>query len=108
MMRCARAVSSHRLGSSASVFSSARRAFALSMSKVPPQQSDRPIDVFDDALSFRAHDAFRLWHFPPMALFAYGTFRLSRIARFWLRNSLHVAAVHDLRNIALFRSALAR
>ena len=43
-----------------------------------------------------------------MALSAYGTFRLSRIARFWLRNSLHVAAVHDLRNIALFRGVLAR
>jgi hypothetical protein len=65
MMRCARAVSSHRLGSSASVFSSASRAFALSKSKVPPQQSDRPLDVFNDTLNFRAHDAFRLWHLPP-------------------------------------------
>jgi len=41
--RCARAASFHRPGSSACRFSSARRARALSKSKMPPQQPDRPL-----------------------------------------------------------------
>jgi hypothetical protein len=56
MMRWARAVSFQRLGSSACLFSSASCAFALSKSKVPPQQPDRLLDVVDHPLSFRAHD----------------------------------------------------
>ena len=44
-----------RLGSSACLFSSARRLRALSKSKMPPQQPDRLLDVFDDALGFGAH-----------------------------------------------------
>jgi hypothetical protein len=55
MMRCARAVSFHRLGSSACWFSSASRALALSKSKVPPQQPNRLLDGLDHALNFRAH-----------------------------------------------------
>jgi hypothetical protein len=55
MMRWARAVSFQRLGSSACVFSSASRAFALSKSKVPPQQPDRLLDVGNDVLCFGAH-----------------------------------------------------
>jgi hypothetical protein len=43
------------LGSSAAAFSSARRAFALSQSKMPPQQADSLLDLFDDGLDFGAH-----------------------------------------------------
>jgi hypothetical protein len=56
MMRWARAVSFQRLGSSACLFSSASCAFALSKSKVPPQQAYGLLDVVDDALGFRAHE----------------------------------------------------
>jgi hypothetical protein len=55
MTRWARCVSFQRLGSSAWAFSSARRALALSKSKMPPQQSDRPLDVFDELFGFGAH-----------------------------------------------------
>jgi hypothetical protein len=55
MMRWARAVSFQRLGSSACLFSSASCAFALSKSKVPPQQPDGLLDVIDHTLNFSAH-----------------------------------------------------
>jgi hypothetical protein len=51
----ARAESFHRSGSSASVFSSARRRVASSTSKVPPQQFQRLLDLGDDGLRFGAH-----------------------------------------------------
>jgi hypothetical protein len=35
--------------------SSARRARALSKSKMPPQQRDGLLDLVDDILDFRAH-----------------------------------------------------
>ena len=57
--RWARAVSFQSVGSSACAFSSARRALALSKSKMPPQQSDRPLDVLDQLFGFGAHDYFR-------------------------------------------------
>jgi hypothetical protein len=59
MTRWARAWSFHRSGSSACLFSSASRARALSKSKMPPQQSDGPLDVFGNRLNFRAHDSTR-------------------------------------------------
>src|SRR5262249_5915827 len=57
--RCAFCGSSQSFGSSASLFSSARRARALSTSKMPPQQPDRLLDLIDQLLDFRAHDMFR-------------------------------------------------
>jgi hypothetical protein len=55
-MRLARCGSFQRLGSSACEFSSASRARALSTSKMPPQQSERLLDLLDDGRDFRAHD----------------------------------------------------
>src|SRR5262249_56202886 len=52
---CARCWSFESVGSSACLLSSARRARALSKSKMPPQQSDRLLDLVDDILNFRAH-----------------------------------------------------
>src|SRR6185437_3499877 len=46
----------HRLGSSNSLFSSARRRVAVSTSKMPPQQPQRLLDFVDQALDFGAHD----------------------------------------------------
>jgi hypothetical protein len=37
------------------LLSSLSRARALSTSKMPPQQSDRLLDLVDDILDFRAH-----------------------------------------------------
>jgi hypothetical protein len=37
------------------LFNSAKRARALSKSKVPPQQPDRLLDLLDETLNFRAH-----------------------------------------------------
>src|SRR5580693_9514659 len=53
--RLARGGSFQRLGSSACRFSSARRARALSTSKMPPQQACGLLDLLDDGLDFRAH-----------------------------------------------------
>jgi hypothetical protein len=39
------------------LFSSARRRVAVSTSKMPPQQPDRLLDVFNQIVSFRAHKA---------------------------------------------------
>jgi hypothetical protein len=50
------AVSFQSVESSASAFSSASRAFDLSKSKMPPQQSYRPLDVFDHRFDFAAHN----------------------------------------------------
>src|SRR5882724_8341579 len=44
-----------RLGSSASLFSSASRAVDSSTSKMPPQQPDRLLDLFNEAFDFGAH-----------------------------------------------------
>ena len=44
-----------KVGSSACALSSARRALAVSKSKMPPQQPNRPLDVFDQFLGFGAH-----------------------------------------------------
>ena len=46
-------------GSSASLFSSARRRCAVSTSKMPPQQRHRLLDLFDKFLGFRAHLQFQ-------------------------------------------------
>jgi hypothetical protein len=59
MVRCARAVSFQKLGSSACLFSSASRACDASTSKMPPQQPDRPLDVLDNLFRFGAHESFR-------------------------------------------------
>jgi hypothetical protein len=56
MARCALPLSFQKLGSSACLFSSARRACALSTSKMPPQQPQRPLDLFDGFFGFGAHD----------------------------------------------------
>src|SRR5665647_2272235 len=55
MVRCALAWSFQKAGSSANLFSSARRRVAVSTSKMPPQQPDRLLDVFNQVVSFRAH-----------------------------------------------------
>jgi hypothetical protein len=55
MVRCAVAWSFQNVGSSAALFSSARRRVAVSTSKMPPQQPDRLLDVFNECLSFGAH-----------------------------------------------------
>jgi hypothetical protein len=55
MVRWARLESFQKLGSSASLFSSARRRCAASTSKMPPQQSHGLLDVIDQILGFRAH-----------------------------------------------------
>jgi hypothetical protein len=46
------------------LFSSASRAVDVSTSKMPPQQSDRLLDLFNQPLDFGAHDisGFR-WQF---------------------------------------------
>jgi hypothetical protein len=61
MVRCALDWSFQNEGSSAALFSSARRRVAVSTSKMPPQQAHRLLDFIDEILSFRAHDcpAFR-------------------------------------------------
>src|SRR5712692_8011803 len=51
-----------RLGSSASLFSSARRAVDASTSKMPPQQPDRLLDLFNEAFDFSAHGFSDLRH----------------------------------------------
>jgi hypothetical protein len=76
MVRCALAGSFQKLGSSADLFSSARRRVAVSTSKMPPQQPDRLLDVFNKVLCFGAH-------------------RLHSPAK-----GLHVAAKPRFRNIA--------
>jgi hypothetical protein len=48
------------VGSSASLFSSARRAVEASTSKMPPQQPDRLLDLFYKAFDFSAHNLFCL------------------------------------------------
>jgi hypothetical protein len=55
MARWALALSFQKLGSSACLFSSASRAVALSTSKMPPQQSERPLNLFDSFFGFGAH-----------------------------------------------------
>jgi hypothetical protein len=55
MVRCALAWSFQKDGSSVALFNSARRRVAVSTSKMPPQQSNGPPDVFDEALGFGAH-----------------------------------------------------
>jgi hypothetical protein len=55
MTRLARCGSFHSAGSSASRFSSASCARALSTSKMPPQQPGRLLDFADDRLDFGAH-----------------------------------------------------
>src|SRR4051794_41778110 len=52
---CAFCGSFQRLGSSASWFSSASRAVDCSTSKMPPQQPDRLLDLFDEFFDFGAH-----------------------------------------------------
>jgi hypothetical protein len=51
----ARAGEFQRFGSSAAAFSSARRLLARSQSKMPPQQADRLLDLFDGFLDLRSH-----------------------------------------------------
>jgi len=59
MVRWAVAESFQNAGSSAALFSSASRRVAVSTSKMPPQQSERLLDVIDEGLNFRAHGLFR-------------------------------------------------
>jgi hypothetical protein len=42
------------------LFSSASRAVDVSTSKMPPQQPDRLLDLFDKSLDFRAHAWFHV------------------------------------------------
>jgi hypothetical protein len=51
----ARPASFQKLGFSASRLSSASLICATSKSKIPPQQSDRLLDLFDDGFDFSAH-----------------------------------------------------
>jgi hypothetical protein len=48
MVRCALLASFQNEGSSAALFSSASRRVAVSTSKMPPQQSHRLLDLFDE------------------------------------------------------------
>jgi hypothetical protein len=57
MVRCALLWSLQNAGSSAALFSSARRRVAVSTSKMPPQQLQRLLDLFDEILGFRAHNS---------------------------------------------------
>jgi hypothetical protein len=57
-----------RLGSSASLFSSARRAVDASTSKMPPQQPDRLLDLFNEAFDFGAHGLSDLRDNPPYSI----------------------------------------
>src|SRR3954468_20093817 len=59
---CAFCGSFQRLGSSASLFSSARRAVDCSTSKMPPQQPDRLLDLFNESFDFSAHGFSDLRH----------------------------------------------
>ena len=52
---CAAAASFHSVGSSARLFSSARRASATSQSKMPPQQRDRLLDLVVQGVGFGGH-----------------------------------------------------
>jgi hypothetical protein len=45
-------------GSSALAFSSSRRRVDFSQSKMPPQQGERLLDLFDGALNFGAHGGY--------------------------------------------------
>ena len=54
---CAAAASFHSAGSSARLFSSARRASATSQSKMPPQQRDGLLDLFVQGVGFGGHGA---------------------------------------------------
>jgi hypothetical protein len=56
MIFCAASASFQRFGSSALAFSSARRRWALSQSKMPPQQPDRLLGFVYEVLDFGAHD----------------------------------------------------
>ena len=50
------------VGSSALAFSSARRRWAVSQSKMPPQQSQGLLHFIDNAGNFGAHDStFQVW-----------------------------------------------
>jgi hypothetical protein len=62
MSFCARCGLSQSAGFSAIAFSSPRRAFALSQSKMPPQQRKRLFDLVDHGEGFRAHGRFpNIW-----------------------------------------------
>jgi hypothetical protein len=52
---CAASALSQKLGSSDLAFSSARRRVEFSTSKMPPQQSHRLLDLFDERFRFGAH-----------------------------------------------------
>jgi hypothetical protein len=55
MTFCAASVSFQRVGSSAWLFSSARRRWAVFQSKMPPQQPDRLLGFLYEVLDFGAH-----------------------------------------------------
>jgi hypothetical protein len=55
MIFCAASELFQRFGSSAWAFSSARRFWAVSQSKMPPQQSDRLLGGFGERFDFGAH-----------------------------------------------------
>jgi hypothetical protein len=55
MIFCAASPSFQSFGSSALAFSSARRRWALSQSKMPPQQPDRLPGLVQEMFDFRAH-----------------------------------------------------
>jgi hypothetical protein len=56
MTFCAASASFQRFGSSALAFSSARRRWALSQSKMPPQQPDRLLGLVYEMFDFGTHD----------------------------------------------------
>jgi hypothetical protein len=56
MTSCATCGSFHRAGSSALAFSSASFLWALSQSKMPPQQSYGLLHLIDEIDDFGAHD----------------------------------------------------
>jgi hypothetical protein len=60
MVFCAASASFQRLGSSAAAFSSARRFWAESQSKMPPQQPDRLLGIVYEVRDFSAHGARRM------------------------------------------------
>jgi hypothetical protein len=50
------------------LFSSASRAVDASTSKMPPQQPDRLLDLFNQTFDFGAHGLSRLRHQPPVSM----------------------------------------
>jgi len=68
MIFCARSASFHSAGFSISAFSSLRRSFAASQSKMPPYQGQGFADVINNGLRFGTHVRLPDWIESPDAV----------------------------------------